>query len=118
MGDGLQDGGLRDLVEHDALRLLLVQTQHLAQVPRDGFSLAVLITGQPHLAGFLRLRLQLAHQLLLLVGNLVDGLQRLLVDAQLVLLQVADVAVARHHLVVLAEELLNGLSLGGRLYYH
>ena len=49
MLDGLEDGRLRDLMEHDALGLLLVEPQHLAEVPRDGLSLAVLIACEPHL---------------------------------------------------------------------
>ena len=89
-------------MEHDAVRLLLVQSQHLAQMPGDGLSLAVLIGSQPHLFGILGLLLQLAHQLLLLVGNLVFGFQCLFVYTQFLFLQVADVAVARHHLEVLA----------------
>ena len=116
MLDGFHDSRLGDLVEHNALGLLLVQAQHLAQMPRDGFSLAVLITCQPNLTGFLGLALQLAYQFLLLVGDLVFGFQGLLVDTQVVLLQVAYVAVARHHFVFVAQEFLDGL--GRRLYYH
>ena len=60
-------------MEHDAVGLLLVQSQHLAQVPGDGFSLAVFIGCQPHLLGVLGLLLQVADQLLLLIGDFIFG---------------------------------------------
>ena len=100
MLDGLQDGRLRDLVEHDAVGVHLVQPQHLAQVPGDGFSLAVFIACQPDLFGLLGLLLQFADEPLLLFGYLIVGQQRVAVDAYFFLLQVADVAVAGHHLEV------------------
>ena len=84
-------------------------------MPRDSFSLAVFIACEPYLLGFLGLRLQLAHQLSLLVGNFVFRFKRILVDTQFFFLQVAYVTVARHHLVVLAEKLFYGLRLGRRL---
>ena len=48
-----EDGGLGNLVEHYSVGVFLVQTEHLAQMPRYGFSLAVLIGCQPNLVGFL-----------------------------------------------------------------
>ena len=47
MFDGGEDGRFRDLVEHDAARLFRVESQHLGQMPRYGFSFAVLIGSQP-----------------------------------------------------------------------
>ena len=116
--DGLQDGRLGDFVEHNAVGLLLVEAEHLAEVPRDGFSLAVLIGCQPYLLGFLGLRTQVCHQLGLLFRNFIFRFERLLVDAQLFLLQVADMAIARHHLEVRTEELLNCLRFCRRLHDH
>ena len=113
---GRQYGRLGDFVEHDAAGLLLVEPQHLAQMPRYGLSLAVFIGRQPHLLGLLGLLPQLRDEFFLLVWYLVFRLQRRVVDAQLLFLQVAYVAVARHHLEVLSQELLYGLGLGRRLY--
>ena len=100
--NGLQDSRLCNLVEHDAVGLLLIQSQHLAEVPGDGLSLTVFIGRQPHLLGLLGLLLQFADQFFLLVGNLVLGFQRCVVYTQFFFLQVADMAVARHHFEVLA----------------
>ena len=100
MLNGFDNGRLRDLVEHDAVGLLLVQSQYFAKVPGDGFSLAVFIACEPNLFGFLGVLLQFADEALLLVGYLVFGHQRIVVDADFFLLQVANVAVARHHLEI------------------
>ena len=99
---GVKDGGLRDFVEDDAGGLCLVKPQHLAQMPRDGFSLAVFIGCQPHLVGFLHLAAQLADELLFLFRYLILRLQCGEIDADLLLLQIADVAVRRHHLEILS----------------
>ena len=115
-GNGGQDGGFRYLVEDDAVGLLFVEAENLTQMPRDGFSLAVFITGEPDLLRLLHLALQLADHLALVVGHFIVGFHRVDVDTQLFLLQVADVAVARHHLIVLAQEALDGLCLGRTLY--
>ena len=118
MLDGIENGGLGNLVKHDAVGLRLVQTEHLAQVPGDGLSLTVLIGCEPYLLGLAGIGLQLANQFLFLFWNFVVGLQCVEVDTDLFLLQVADVTVTRHHLVVLPKELLNGLGLGWTLYNH
>ena len=91
---GIHDGRLGDFVEHDTAGLLLVQTEHLAQMPRDGFSLAVLIGCEPYLVGFLGTCLQFRNELLLLFGYLIVGFQRIEVDADFLFLQVADMTVA------------------------
>ena len=61
MFDSLQNGWLGDFVEHDTVCLLAVKTQHLTQVPGDGFSLTVFIGCEPHLLGLLGLRTQVGH---------------------------------------------------------
>ncbi len=115
---GLKDGGLRNLVEDDARGLLLVQSQHLTQMPADGFSLAVFIGCEPDLLGGLRVLLQVGDDLLLLFGYLINGAEVLLINAQFLFLQVADVPVRRHHLIVLAQEFSYLLGLGRTLYNH
>ena len=42
------DGCFGDFVENDALCVLFLQVKHLIKMPRDGFSLAVLIGCKPH----------------------------------------------------------------------
>ena len=113
MLNGIKNSGFGNLVEHDTLGLLLIQSQHLTQVPRDSFSLAVFIGCEPYLTGFLGLVLQFTDQFLLLIGNLVFGFQGGVVDTQLFLLQVADMSVTRHDFIVLAKKFLNRLGLGG-----
>ena len=46
--DGVQYGGLGDLVEDDTLGLVYGQVENLGQMPRYGLSLAVLIGCQPY----------------------------------------------------------------------
>ena len=73
--DGLQDSGFGNLVEDDTVGLLLIQSQHLAQVPGDGFSLTVFIGCEPYLLGFLCLGAQVGNQFGLLFGDLIFRLQ-------------------------------------------
>ena len=101
MLDGVENGRLRNLVKHNAVRILLVESEHLAQMPRNGLSLAVFIACEPHLLGLLRTLSQVCNDFFLLLGNLIVGLQRRGVDAHVLLFQVADVAIRRHHLEIL-----------------
>ena len=94
MLDGFEYGGLGYLVEYDAVGVLLVKPQHLAEVPRDGFPLAVFIGGEPYLVGLFGVLAQLLYELGLLRRNFVVGLERVGVDAQLLFLEVAYVSVA------------------------
>ena len=59
--DGIEDGSLGDFVEDDTLGVFLLQVEGLIEVPRDGFSLAVLIGCQPHRVGGFREFPQLGH---------------------------------------------------------
>ena len=87
-------------------------------MPGDGFSLTVFIGCQPDLLGLTGFFTKVCHQLYLLFGNFIFRFERLLIDTQLFLLQVADVAIARHHLEIRSEELLNRLRLSRRLHDH
>ena len=111
MLDGIEDGLLGDLMEDDAVGLGFIKTQHLAEMPGDGLSLTVFIGGKPYLLGCTGKALQLLHYFYLVFRNLIVGLKGLLVDAQLLLLQIADVTITRHHFIVTTQELFNGLRL-------
>ncbi len=117
--DGVEDGGLGDFVEDNALGGRGVELQRLLQMPCNGFSLAVLIGCQPHAVGLLDGFLQFADQRPLVVADLVlRRVSVLHVDAHLFLGKVADVSVTGTDGVVLTEEFLNGFRLGRRLNYY
>ena len=83
-------------------------------MPRDGLSLPVLIGSQPNLLGFLGFVLQFGHEFLLIRGNHVfRGIIVFEVYTEIFRFQVADMTIARHNLIVLSEELLDGFCLGG-----
>ncbi len=82
IGDGVLDRGSGDLVEHHAPNRDL-RAQHLEEVPRDRFSLAVLVGCEIDLAGVLHQPLQLGDMLLLLTGDHVQRLEPVVdVDAE------------------------------------
>ncbi len=112
--DGVEDGVLGDFVEDDAAGVGRLELQHLEQVPGNGLPLAVLIGSQPDGLGLLGAFLQLGHEGLLVVGNLVDGREAVVdIDAEILLFQIADMSVARHHLEVRPEEFPDGLRFCG-----
>ena len=90
--------------------MLGIQFQRLLQMPCNGLSLAVFIICQPHRVGLFHRFLQVGHQLVLLLGNLVLRLILVLyVYTHLLLGKIADMSVARLDYIVLAKEFLNGL---------
>ena len=100
---GVENGILRNLVEYNAAGMFWVQFQSLLQMPGNGLSLAVFIGCQPYRLGFLHGFLQVGHQLVLLLGDMVFGFVLVFyVYAHLFLGQIPDVAVARLHDIVLA----------------
>ena len=107
------------LVEHYPFRVLWLQTQHFVQVPGDSLPFAVFIGCQPHSLGIGGLFLQIRHQFLLVRRHNIVWRETVVnVNAEVLLLKVADVTVAGHDLEVLAQEFLNRLCLGRRLNYH
>ena len=93
MGNGIEDGGLGDFMENNALGFLRIDFQHLCQVPRDGFSLAVLIGCEPHGLTFPGLCAKFFDHVFLVVRNLILRLEGFEVNAEVFLLQVAYVSV-------------------------
>ena len=87
-------------------------------MPCNGLTLAVLIGSEPHGVGGGSCLSQFGHELCLVVGNFVDGVEIVVdVDTEAFFLEVADMSVARHHTVVVAEEFFDGLGFGRGLYY-
>ena len=118
MFNSFKNGRLCNFVEHNAVGVLFIKSEHFAQMPRDGFSFAVFIGSQPHFLGFLRLRLQFSNEFFLFIWNLIVGFQRIHVDANLLFLQITNVSIARHHFVVLTQKTLYSLGLGRTLHNH
>ena len=119
MLDRIQDGRLGDFMEHDPPRLRGVEGQGFGQVPGNGFSFAVLIGREPHGLGAGGEFLQFGNDLFLVGRYYVFRLESMFhIHAQLLLLQVADMADACFHEIVAAQELLYGLYLPGRLDDH
>ena len=114
--DGVLDGRFGDFVEHDTFSFLRVESQHLGEVPRDGFSFAVLIGCEPDGLCLFCLGAQFAHHVLFVGGNLILWFKSFQVHPEIFLFQVSDVSVAGHHFEVTSEELLNGLRFRGRLH--
>ena len=79
-------------MEEDAADLLRVAAEEVHHVPADRFSFAIRVGGDEDRVGLLRGGLQLADDLLFAFENLVRRLEGFLVDAELALRQIADVA--------------------------
>ncbi len=116
---GREHGLLGDLVEaHPTKRRRLAGSglQRLAQVPGDGFALAVGVGREIDRVRGLGRALELVDRLLFsgehFVGRLVGVLA---IDTQALARQIPHVAVRGHDLEALAEELLEGLGLRGGL---
>ena len=103
-------------MEHDAVCLLGLQTQHLVEMPGYGLTLAVLIAREPDRLGLLGCGFQLLDKILLVGGDFIFRSEVALdIDAHALLLKVTDMAEAGHHLEVRPQKFLNGFRLGGRL---
>ena len=90
-------------MEDDAPCVLGLEPKHLEQMPRNGLSLAVFITCEPHDVGLGSLILEFLDLFQLVLGNLIQRLEAMLhVDAEVLLVQVADVSENRHHFIIVA----------------
>jgi hypothetical protein len=118
--DGFLHGVLRDLVEDAAVHVLAVEragvAKQLVQVPGDRLALAVGVGREIQRVGLLHGARDRVDVLAVLVDQLPAHLEVARgVDGAFLGHEVADVAIGRHHLEVLAEVLLDGLGLGRRL---
>ena len=122
VGDGLLHGALGNLVEHDAVHLLVFQRllllQNLVQVPRDGLALAVGVGRQVQVVGALEAAQNVADMLAVAVNDFVLHREAVLgVHRAFFRHQVADMAVGGHDLEIRAEIFLQRPRLRGRLDY-
>jgi len=117
--DRMQNRVLRNFVKNDPLRIVVSESEHLIQVPRDGLPFAVFIGSEPNRLGLLRELFELGHRLLLVGGYFVVGSEVVGdIDAQSLFRQVPDMAETRLDDIPLAQKLLDRLGFGGRLYDH
>ena len=90
--DGGEDGGLRDFVEDNAPCIGGVEVEYLCQVPADGLSFAVFIGCQPYGIALLCFGAEALHYVALVSGDFVFGGKGFKVNAEISLLQVADMS--------------------------
>ena len=96
-------------MERDAARTCLVEAQGLGQMPRDGFSLAVLIGSQPDNLGFGCKFLEFGYNFLFVVRNYVlRGEPSFYIYAELLFLQIPDMPFACFHSETRPEKPLDG----------
>jgi len=118
---GMDDGILGDLVEHDALdidaRLLSIQPQGRQQMPRDGLSLAVGVSGEQQGGGILELLLDELDMLFAFRKHVVFRLEVVFyVNRSLFAGKGAHMSVRGEDFVVLTEKFLDGPRFGGGFY--
>ena len=73
-------------MEDDTRSLFLIKSEHLTEVPADGFSFAILIGCEPHLLGSFGVLLEFCYNFLLILWYLIVRLKRLFVDTKPTLL--------------------------------
>ena len=116
VGQGVAHRARGDFVELDAADLLVLVLDEFGHMPGDGLPFAVRVGREVDLFGLGGGGFQLGHHFLLAVDDFVHGFEVVvLVNAEIAGGQVAHVADACFHIVLVAEKLLDGLHLGGRL---
>ena len=119
MTERVEDGVAGHLVEHDALDVDILQRaallQHLAQMPRNRLAFAVGVGREKQFVGAAH---RLGDRLHMFLGPAVDlpGHVEIIIRPHRAIFgrQVADMAVARHDLVVAAEIFIDRFGLGRR----
>ena len=114
--DSLKNGWFGDFVKHDTARGFGLQAKHLIQVPSDSLSLAVLIGCEPHHLCLFRCFFQIGYTALLVFGDFVDRAETVFhINTEIALVQVANMALTCHHLVVFSKIFFDSLRLSRRL---
>ena len=118
MGQGLEDGGFGDGVEHHPLDRDLAQhmflLEHLQDMPGDCLAFPVRVRRDEDFARILGRALQLRDRFFLSRNWNQLRLEALDVDAELLLGQIHDVANGRANAIAAAEVFADGLRLGRR----
>ena len=91
-----------------AFSMFRIEFQYLIQVPRDGFSLAVLIGSQPYGICFFRFRFQCLYQRFFIFRDFIVRFKVLFnVNTEFFFLQIAYMTIAGKNLIIFSQELLN-----------
>ena len=115
----MQNRVLRNFVTNDPLRIVVLESEHLIQVPRDGLPFAVFIGSEPNRLGLFRELFELGHRLFLVGGNFVMRSEVVGdIDAQSLFRQIPDMTETRLDDISFAQKLFDRFGLGGRLYDH
>ena len=120
-GAGVLDGILHhlfgDLVEGDALRLVLRQLQQVLQMPADGLALAIRVGGQEHGLALAGGGFEILDDVLFALDGAVIGFKVVVhVHAQLALGQVAQMSHAGLDHIIGSQIFADGLGLGRGLH--
>ena len=117
--DGIVDHLFCDLVEGHPVGLVIRDLQKLLQVPGDGFSLPVRVSGQKNLLAALSRLPQIRDHVLLSLDRLVVRREPVLhIHPELALGKVPNVPHGCLNLIAGPQIFSNGLGLGRRLYNH
>ena len=111
--------GLGDLVERHAVIRIHVQVQHLCQMPRNRFSLAVRVRCKVNGIAFLRPLLEILDDVLLALHvEIVRCKTVFYIDSELGFRQIAHMSHGRNNLKAGTQIFLYGFRLGRRLHNH
>ena len=114
VGNSVLNGRAGDFVKHHAMALDL-GLQIFLEVGRDGLSLAVFVGCEIHHGGVLQIGLQVFHNLLAALGELVGSLEMVVyIDRHPLAGEVGNVAHRGSDDVLASEELRDGFGLGRR----
>ena len=112
--EGVDDGGLGDFVEDDALGGPDVQAQGVGEMPGDGFAFAVQVGGEEDFGGSFHGGAKIGNDFFGAVRDFVGGFEVVIdVDIESLAGDVADVADGGFDGEVVAQVLIDGLGLGG-----
>ena len=115
--DAVLDRGLGDLVEGDALGVLVLQLEQLLDVPRNGFALAVRVGCEVDEIALADLTAQLPDDFILTLDRHIFRLEIVLkIDAHFLFRQIAQMPHGSLDHILRPQILADGLGLGGRLH--
>ncbi len=106
-------------MENDAPRIVGFEAKHLIKMPCNSLPLAVLIGSEPNHLGLLGSFFQVLYEIPFVGRDFIFGFELPLhVHAEILFTEIAYMAIARHHFIVLAKEFFYCFCLGRGLDYH